>query len=108
MMFLSRFLISSPLISASVNMFIGGKYIDKSWGANDGIVPLKSALYPFDEDHITYDETRSIIPGVWYVMPTIYGADHYDFCNAADEKAFGSLQGFFDFYTDLSELICNI
>lgn len=102
------FLISSPLISASVNMFIGGKYIDKSWGANDGIVPLKSALYPFDEDHITYDETRSIIPGVWYVMPTIYGADHYDFCNAADEKAFGSRQGFFDFYTDLSELICNI
>ena len=40
-------------------------------------------------------------------MPTIYGADHYDFCNAADEKAFGSRQGFFDFYTDLSELICN-
>ena len=102
------FKISSPLISSSVNMFIGGKYIDKDWGANDGIVPLKSALYPFNEDHIKYDESRSIIPGVWYVMPTIYGADHYDFCNAADEKAFGSLQGFFDFYTDLSELICNI
>lgn len=102
------FKISSPMISASVNMFIGGKYIDKDWGANDGIVPLKSALYPFNEDHITYDESREIIPGVWYVMPTIYGADHYDFCNAADEKAFGSLQGFFDFYTDLSELICNI
>lgn len=74
------------MISASVNMFIGGKYIDKDWGANDGIVPLKSALYPFNEDHITYDESREIIPGVWYVMPTIYGADHYDFCNAADKK----------------------
>lgn len=102
------FKLSSPLISASVNMFIGGKFIDKSWGANDGIVPLKSALYPFEEDHITYDEAKVIIPGVWYVMPTIYGADHYDFCNAADEKAFGSRQGFFDFYMNLSKLICSV
>lgn len=102
------FYISSPMICASVNMFLGGKYIDKSWGANDGIVPLKSALYPFGEDHITYDSGRDIIPGVWYVMPTVYGVDHYDFCNAADEKAFGSLQGFFDFYIKLSALICSI
>ena len=102
------FKISSPLISNSVNMFIGGRFIDKDWSANDGIVPLKSALYPFMEDHITYDADKSVIPGVWYVMPTVYGADHYDFTNAADEKAFGSLQGFFDFYTNLSELICGI
>ncbi len=102
------FRLSSVLISASVNVFLGGKFIDKSWGANDGIVPLKSALYPFGEDHITYESGRDIIPGVWYVMPTVYGADHYDFCNAADEKAFGSRQGFFDFYTELSELICSI
>ncbi len=102
------FKISSPMICGSVNMFIGGKYIDKSWGANDGIVPLKSALYPFNEDHVTYDESRPLITGVWNVMPTLYGVDHYDFCNAADEKAFGSLDGFFKFYTDLSELICGI
>lgn len=102
------FLISSPLISSSVNVFIGGKYIGKEWGANDGIVPLVSARHPFGEDHITYEGQTKLITGAWYVMPTIQGVDHYDFCNAADEKAFGSLQGFFDFYTELSELICNI
>ena len=102
------FRLSSPLISSSVNMFIGGKFIDKSWGANDGIVPLKSALYPFGEEHVDFDEAKELLPGVWHVMPTVYGADHYDFCNAADEKAFGSFQGFFDFYLNLSELICSI
>lgn len=102
------FYISSPMISASVNMFIGGKFIDKSWGANDGIVPLKSALHPENEAFVYYDETRTLIPGVWNVMPTLYGVDHYDFCNAADEKAFGSYQGFFDFYSRLSALICEI
>ncbi len=104
----SPFRISTILISGSVNMFVGGTFIDKSWGANDGIVPLKSALYPFGEDHVTYSETQKIIPGVWYVMPTVYGADHYDFCNAADEKAFGSFRGFFDFYSNLAKLISGI
>ncbi len=30
-----------------------------------------------------------IIPGVWYVMPTIYGADHYDFERAIFKQASG-------------------
>ena len=102
------FRFSSPIISASVNIRLGGKFIDKSWGANDGIVPLKSALYPFEEDHVDFNGTNEILPGVWHVMPTVYGVDHYDFCNAADEKAFGSLQGFFDFYSDICKLICEI
>ncbi len=102
------FKLTSPMISYSVNMFLGGKFVDKSWSANDGIVPLKSALYPFNEDHITYDETRDVIPGVWHVMPTLQGVDHYDFSNAADTQAFGSAEGFLKFYTDLSEMICNI
>lgn len=102
------FYISSPLISASVNVFFGGKFIDKGWGANDGIVPLKSALYPFGEDHVTYDAERKIIPGVWYVMPTVYGADHYDFCNGADEEAFASCGGLFAFYSDFAKLVENL
>ena len=102
------FYLTSPLISSSVGKFLGGKYIDKSWGANDGIVPLKSALYPFNEDHITYDKERVLQPGVWYVMPTLMGVDHYDFCNAADTGEFGSRDGYFAFYTELADRVCEI
>lgn len=102
------FRFSSPIVSASVNVVLGGKFIDKSWGANDGIVPLKSALYPFDEEFVTYDETKAVVPGVWHVMPTIYGADHFDFCNAKDKKAFASYGGYLNFYSDITKLICEI
>ncbi|MGN0463733.1 MAG: esterase/lipase family protein [Acutalibacteraceae bacterium] len=101
------FYLTSFLASASVNMFVGGKFIDKSWGANDGIVPVKSALYPFDEDHITYDAERTLQTGVWYVMSTLMGVDHYDFCSAAETGEFGSREGYFKFYTDLVEKVCN-
>lgn len=102
------FRFSSPIISASVNVFLGGKFIDKSWGANDGIVPLKSALYPFDEEFVTYDETKKAVPGVWNVMPTIYGVDHFDFCNARDKKAFSSFGGYLNFYSDVAKRICSL
>lgn len=104
----SLFKMTSTIISGSVGVFLGGKYIDKSWGANDGIVPLKSALYPFDEDHITYEENRELQPGVWYVMPTIMGADHYDFCTAADTGEMGTKEEYFGLYTDLMERIYNL
>lgn len=103
----SLFKMTSKMISSSVNIFLGGKFIDKSWGANDGIVPLKSALYPFDEDHITYDENRELQTGVWYVMPTFMGADHYDFCTAAETGELGTKEEFFAFYTDLMDRMHN-
>lgn len=101
----AMFKVTSAMISASVNVFLGGKFIDKSWGANDGIVPLKSALYPFDEDHVTYDESKQLQTGVWYVMPTIMGADHYDFCTAADTGEMGTKDEYFAFYTNLMERV---
>lgn len=104
----AMFKVTSAMISGSVGLFLGGKYIDKSWGANDGIVPLKSALYPFNEDHITYDENRKLQSGVWYVMPTIMGADHYDFCTAADTGEMGTKEEYFSFYTGLMDRIYNI
>lgn len=96
---------TSVIISGSVNVFLGGKFIDKSWGANDGIVPLKSALYPSNADHITYSEGITLQPGVWYVMPTIMGADHYDFCTAADTGEMGTKEEYFGFYTKHMEMI---
>lgn len=95
------FIPASIMISGSVNIFLGGKFIDKSWGPNDGIVPLKSALYPFNEDHVTYDENRELQPGIWYVMPTLMGVDHYDFCTAAETGELGTKEEFFKFYTDM-------
>lgn len=102
------FYLSSPIISSSVNVFLDGKFIDRSWGANDGIVPLKSALYPFDEEYKIYDEQQSVVPGVWYVMPTISGADHFDFCNATDKKAFASFGGYLNFYSEVARLTENL
>lgn len=103
----AMFKVTSVMISSSVNVFLGGKFIDKSWGANDGIVPLTSALYPSDEEHVDYSENADLQKGVWYVMPTIMGADHYDFCTAADTGEMGTKEEYFAFYTNLMERVYN-
>ena len=48
--------------------------IDDSWLANDGLVSVKSALYPFDDAHKDYDP-GDIPAGIWNVMPVSTG-DH--------------------------------
>lgn len=99
------FKFTSKMISASVNVFLGGKFIDKSWGANDGIVPLTSALYPSNAEHTDYVDDCELQTGIWYVMPTIMGADHYDFCTAAETGELGTKEEFFGFYTNHIERI---
>ncbi|MBQ5592779.1 MAG: lipase [Clostridia bacterium] len=48
--------------------------IDDSWLPNDGLVSVKSALYPFDDAHKDYDP-GDIPAGIWNVMPVSTG-DH--------------------------------
>ncbi len=48
--------------------------LDESWYENDGLVSVKSALYPFDDPHKDYDP-ENIEPGIWNVMPVSTG-DH--------------------------------
>ena len=48
--------------------------IDESWRENDGLVNLKSALYPIGAPHSDYDP-NNIQKGVWTVMPVSRG-DH--------------------------------
>ena len=51
------------------------------WLANDGLVPLPSALYPQGQPHRDFipGETKPG-PGVWNVLPTVRGADHSYWC----------------------------
>lgn len=49
--------------------------IDETWLANDGLVNVKSAKYPFDEKYEYYTEDIKIERGKWYVMPLRTG-DH--------------------------------
>jgi hypothetical protein len=67
-----------------------GVTIQGNWAANDGIVPLASALYP-ECDAATaknYEESIAngeiIEPGRWYYMETMEGTDHFDFCGTRD------------------------
>lgn len=48
--------------------------IDESWLPNDGLVNVKSALYPFDDPAVKYD-ANNIDTGIWNVMPLSIG-DH--------------------------------
>ena len=48
--------------------------IDESWLPNDGLVNVKSALYPFDDPAKAY-EANNIQTGIWNVMPLSTG-DH--------------------------------
>jgi len=46
------------------------------WLENDGAVPLPSALYPEGQPHREAPAEGAVPPGIWNVMPTIYGVDH--------------------------------
>ncbi len=70
------------LLASTVLMGIMPSFTDKESGyeigldsrVNDGLVSLPSALYPWDEPHRTFDQSR-IEKGIWQVMPIRTG-DH--------------------------------
>lgn len=53
-----------------------GNVPGKEWAANDGLVPVISAQYPFGRDHADYNENTELQKGVWYVLPVVEGANH--------------------------------
>lgn len=76
------YMLSSWMIGHSLGFTFGGTKITDEWLANDGIVPVKSALYPENSKHTDYTEsTETFETGVWYVMPTITG-NHSTLMNA--------------------------
>ena len=93
------------LLSNSQGLTIDGIKMDKEWANNDGMVPLKSALYPIDEkdNAFSYEEAlaeNSIKPGSWYYTKTMYGMDHGDYCGTTDDYP----EGYEKFWLGLAEM----
>jgi triacylglycerol lipase len=93
------------LLSNSQGLTIDGIKMDKEWANNDGMVPLKSALYPIDEkdNAFSYEEafaSNSIKPGSWYYTKTIYGMDHGDYCGTTDDYP----EGYEKFWLGLADM----
>ncbi|MCD7775729.1 MAG: hypothetical protein LUH40_09135 [Clostridiales bacterium] len=70
------------LLSYKIGHFDGEVYdgveMTAEWRENDGIVPVISALYPFDEEYVYYEDISEdeIQTGVWNVMPVIENFSH--------------------------------
>ena len=93
------------LLMRSQGLVIDGIKMDKEWANNDGMVPLKSALFPLDEkdNAFPYEEaliSNSIKPGSWYYLDTIYGMDHGDYCGTTDDYP----EGYEKFWLDLAQM----
>ncbi len=58
-----------------------GVVMTEEWRENDGLIPVISALYPFDEEHIFYEEIESddIQTGIWVVMPVLEDFSHVSY-----------------------------
>lgn len=58
-----------------------GVALSKQWRENDGLVPVISALAPFDEPSIQYEESKNIEvqTGIWNVMPVIDNFSHVSY-----------------------------
>ncbi len=87
-------------ILESEGEIIDGIEMKDGWIANDGIVPLISALYPFDDPHADFETSKKIEKGVWYVMPTLMGTDHYDFSRGTDIEG-----GYIEFYMNMMDMV---
>ncbi len=64
----------AAMMGAYSNNKITDYKIDETWFANDGLVNVNSALYPFDDPHQDYD-SQNVKTGIWNVMPVSTG-DH--------------------------------
>ena len=96
---------TTQLLIKSQGLTIDGIKMDKEWANNDGMVPLKSALYPIDESDnaFSYEEALSknnIKPGSWYYLEPIYGMDHGDYCGTTDDYP----EGYEKFWLSLAEM----
>lgn len=101
----SIFNVTTWLLMKSQGLVIDGIKMDKDWANNDGMVPLKSALYPIDEaeNAFSYEKALSegsIKPGSWYYTETIYGMDHGDYCGTTDDYP----EGYEKFWLGLAEM----
>lgn len=99
------FTVTTWLLTKSQGLTIDGILMDKDWANNDGMVPLKSALYPIDESDnaFSYEEALSkneIKPGSWYYLEPIYGMDHGDYCGTTDDYP----EGYEKFWLGLAEM----
>ena len=93
------------LLTKTQGLIIDGIKMDKDWANNDGMVPLKSALYPLDEKDNAFPyeealENGSIRPGSWYYLETMYGMDHGDYCGTTDDYP----EGWESFWLGLAEM----
>ena len=99
------FNVTTGLLIASQGLTVDGIKMDKEWANNDGMVPLKSALYPLDEkdNAFSYEKAlaeNSIKPGSWYYLKTMYGMDHGDYCGTTDDYP----EGYEKFWLGLAEI----
>ena len=75
---------------------------DESWKANDGCVPLPSALYPAGQPHRDFIPGETPVrPGIWNVMPTLPNADHAYWCGG--DTTFHNPKEVFGVYLALME-----
>ena len=101
----SIFNVTTWLLTKTQGFTIDGIKMDKEWANNDGMVPLKSALYPLDEKNnaFSYEDALikdSITPGSWYYTKTMYGMDHGDYCGTTDDYP----EGYEKFWLGLAEM----
>ncbi len=96
---------TTSLLIMSQGFTVDGIKMDKDWANNDGMVPLKSALYPLDEADNAYPyeeslKSGSIKPGSWYYLETMHGMDHGDYCGTTDDYP----EGYEKFWLGLAEM----
>ncbi|MDR1733283.1 MAG: hypothetical protein LBR73_00140 [Oscillospiraceae bacterium] len=83
----------------------GGILIDDSWLANDGMVSVVSARYPFTEAHTDYNP-KNIKKGIWNCMPLLDKYDHADFCGGP-MRLFGA-KDIKPFFAEIAEMLSKL
>ena len=68
--------ITGSILTMCAGKRFNGVKLGAEWAANDGFVPVVSAMYPFGQQHTDYVPDAQLVPGVWYVMPTTPGGSH--------------------------------
>lgn len=94
--------LSARLIGRCSGRTVAGIELTDEWEPNDGLVPVISGLYPFDEPHSEFTDASACRAGTWSVMPVVEGGHSVYITGGGDFDVPAFFSGHFELLNSLS------
>ena len=76
--------------------------IGREWAPTDGLVNVPAAKYPFNNEHVDWEDGMEVKPGIWHVMPEEY-KDHTSYMGVLETK-----EDYANFFLEIADRVTDL